>query len=197
MSLREQGECNDWRYLPLALMVAIACNTSPQPVTERQVTLEPRPASPSPGPPTTIRLVLQLQQDGTFRVVSAAPRRGELPAEPSVAESRQALVDGRAKLIEYRAQATSGEVLATGRFVVPLVAESEFQDPNAANRIRHAEERLTTPTVKVSLPYRESIASVSFESLEPIPGAELNAWNRSAMGNVSLSLQPSQDQSPP
>ena len=183
-------------WLFVVLLAAVGCaDATPQAGADPEVRLDPRPATQSPGPPTTIRLVLQLQQDGTFRVISADPRRGEVTSEPSVEDNRSALAEGRAKLVEYSARNASGLVVAVGRFIVPLVAVSEFQDPNAANRVRHAEERLTTPTVRVSLPYQESIATVVFESLEPDASAEPRNWKRTPMGEVKMAL-PAQPQQP-
>jgi hypothetical protein len=119
-------------------------------------------------------------------MISAEPRRGEVTPEPSVEDNRQALAEGRARLVEYSARNASGLVVAVGRFIVPLVAVSEFQDPDAATRIRSAEERLTTPTIRVSLPYQESIATLAFESLEPNASAEPKEWKRTTMGEVKV-----------
>jgi hypothetical protein len=121
-------------------------------------------------------------------MISAEPRRGEVTSEPSVEDNRSALAEGRAKLVEYSARNASGLVVAVGRFIVPMVAVSEFQDPAAANRVRHAEERLTTPTVRVSLPYQESVATIAFESLEPNASAEPKTWKRTTMGEVKVTL---------
>jgi hypothetical protein len=173
----------------VVLLASVGCSeATPSGTPEPEVILDPRPAEQSPGPATTIRLVLQLQQDGTFRIISAEPRRGEVTPEPSVEDNRPALADGRAKLVEYSARNADGLVVAIGRFIVPLVAVSEFQDPNAATRIRHAEERLTTPTIRVALPYQESIATISFENLEPNASAEPRQWKRTTMGEVRVVL---------
>jgi hypothetical protein len=128
-------------------------------------------------------------------MISAEPRRGEVTPDPSVDDNRPALAEGRAKLVEYSARNAAGQVVATGRFIVPLVAVSEFQDPNAATRIRHSEERLTTPTVRVALPYQASIATIAFDSLEPSASAEPREWKRTAMGEFKVALA-AQDQQP-
>jgi|KBSMisStandDraft_5_1062788.scaffolds.fasta_scaffold539618_1 hypothetical protein len=181
--------------LLVVLLASVSCSEATPPgALDSQVTLEPRPAAQSSGPPTTIRLVLQLQQDGTFRMISAEPRRGEVTPDPSVEDNRPALAEGRAKLVEYSARNAGGEVVATGRFIVPLVAVSEFQDPNASTRIRHSEERLTTPTIRVAVPYQASIAMIAFDSLEPGASAEPREWKRTTMGEVKVPLAPQNQQ---
>jgi hypothetical protein len=129
-------------------------------------------------------------------MVSSEPRRGEPTPDPSIDEHRQALSDGRARLVEYQARDATGRAIASGRFVLPLVAESEFQDPQAAARIRRSEERLTTPTIRIAIPYQASIASVVFERVEPTAGAEAKDWKRSPMGQISLSVQPAPGRRP-
>jgi hypothetical protein len=189
MASRSCSRLRNCQWLLVVLLASVGCSeATPPETTEPRVTLEPRPAAQSPGPPTTVRLVLQLQTDGTFRMISAEPRRGEVTPDPSIEENRPALADGRARLVEYSARNDSGQVVATGRFIVPLVAVSEFQDPNAATRIRHAEERLTTPTIRVAIPYQASIAMIAFESLEPNASAEPKEWKRTKMGEVKVSL---------
>jgi hypothetical protein len=54
-------------------------------------------------------------------------RRGEVTAHPSVDDNRRLWRKGRARLVEYSARNAAGQVVSTGRFIVPLVAVSEFR----------------------------------------------------------------------
>jgi hypothetical protein len=128
-------------------------------------------------------------------MISAEPRRGEVTPDPSIEDNRQALMDGRAKVVEFNARNAAGQVVTTGRFIVPLVAVSEYQDPDAETKIRHAEERLTTPMIRVAVPYDASIAIIAFEGLEPDPNIQPKEWKRTKMGEVKVTL-PSQDKQP-
>jgi hypothetical protein len=186
------------RWLLLVVLVSTACKGAAPPAAGPASTFEPRPAAESPGPPTTLRVVLQLQNDGTFRLVSADPKRGSVTPGPSVAEHREALAEGRVRLVEYTARDAKGDILATGTFLVPLVAVSEFQDPEAETRLRHAEEKLTNPTVRVSLPYQASVATIAFEALQPDAGTDPRDWKRAPMGAVKVALPaPPQGEPPP
>ena len=186
-----------WRWLLVVLLASSACKEAPQPGAEPELTLTPRPAVESSGPPTTIRLVVQLQNDGTFRMVAAEPRHGSPTPEPSIADNRQALLDGHVRLVAYTARDDTGNIVATGRFLVPMTAVSEFQDPADETRLRHSEEKLTNPTVRVSLPYQASMATIAFEALAPEAGVEPGEWKRTAMGEVTVSLPPPQDRPQP
>ena len=183
--------------LLVVLLASLGCSKATPPgALEPQMTVEPRPAAQSPGPPTTIRLVLQLQQDGTFRMISAEPRRGEVTPDPSVDDNRPALAEGRARLVEYSARNAAGQVVSTGRFIVPLVAVSEFQDPNASTRIRHSEERLTTPTIRVAVHIRPRLPRSPSTAWSQAPAPSRGSgsgrrWARSRWRSLPRTSSPS------
>jgi hypothetical protein len=189
--------------LSLLLLVHLACGPPGEPQADTVIKLEPQPAKESPGPPTTLRLVLRLQPDGQVQLISADPRRGSMEKPPE-SGIRQDAIDGRVRLVEYTARNKAGSVVATGRFTIPAVAVAEFQDPNARTRIRRAEEPLATPTVRVSIPYDPSVVTIAFEQLEPNRDAAMETWKRKPLGEVSVppsspdtGEQPQQQQLPP
>jgi len=176
--------------LAAALGLMLGCGSETENHTSTQLKLEPRPAQPSPGPPTTLRLVVQLQSDGTLAVVSALPKRGTVE-EPSIEENRKALLDGKLRLVEYRAADAAGLALVSGYFLLPITAVSEYQDPNVETRIRRQEEQIVQkPTVKVSVAYQPGIATIAFEGLEPVAGADVKRWKRTPMGQVRVNINP-------
>ena len=181
--------------LLLYLLVQLGCGPPGEPQAETPITLEPRVAQESPGPPTTLRLVLQLQPDGRVQLISSTAKRGSIAEPPPT--TRQDAIDGRLRLIEYVARDAAGQVVATGRFTMPAVAVAEFQDPNGRTRIRRREEPLATPTVRVSIPFRPSISTISFERLEPDPDAPTETWKRTPFGEVTISPMPLEQAPPP
>ncbi len=173
------------RWLVVPFLVLAACNGGADNAAEPKVILQPKPAAPSPGPPTGLRLVLRLEPDGRFRLLSATPRRGSVD-EPAKAENRPALLAGDLRMVEYTAKDAKGATLVTGFFVVPMTAVAEYQDPENEAGLRSTEERLTTPTVRASIPYRPDIATITFQGLEPNPAAEPREWKRVPMGEAAL-----------
>lgn len=177
----------------LFLCVCVGCAPIPEPRADTPIELEARPAQESPGPPTTLRLVLEVRAGGV-RLISSDPRRGSL-AEPEESEIRQDAIEGRIRVIRYVARDTAGNVLATGRFSAPAVAVAEFQDPDARTRIRRSEEPLETPIIRVAIPFHRAASTVAFEQLEPNPDAPIDKWSRTPIGEVSI--PPSSEQRPP
>jgi hypothetical protein len=171
--------------LLLAALAAGACRKETDAGSAPLLTLEARPATASPGPPTTLRLVLRLEKAGQFTLLSATPRRGSI-RQPNLAERRQDLLAGRLRLVEYTALDPGGLPIGSGLFTVPVSAVSEFQDLNVETRVRRREEPLTDPVVKISIVYRPEIAAVAFQGLEPDAKAETQLWRRLPMGQVSL-----------
>lgn len=176
----------DHSFIALAVLTVIACGQATENGVARKTTLQPQPAVPSPGAPTTLRVVLQLQTDGTLQLVSAEPKRGSLET-PALDENRDKLLSGALRLVEYRATDAAGTILATGLFFLPLKAESEFQDPNVETRLRRREETvIPPPTVKVSIPYRAEITRIGFQGLEPDAQTDARQWKRIPMGEVTV-----------
>lgn len=173
--------------IPLAvcLLAQLACGGSAEPVNGPAVRLQPRPAQPSPGPPTTLRLVLQVQPDGQVRLVSSTSRRGSIETPPA-AKMRQDAIEGRVRLVDYVGRDAAGLVVVRGQVSIPATAVAEFQDPQARTRIRRAETPLAAPTIRVSVPYQPSLATISFERLEPNRDAPVETWTRIPMGQVSV-----------
>lgn len=169
------------------LGLAAGCEKPIEDATETELTLEASEAVASPGPPTTLRLVLQFEGDH-FTVVSADPKRGSILA-PAIVENHQSLLDGNARLIEYSARDASGAVLVTGYFILPMTAVSEYQDLDVETRVRRREERLSSPVVKVAIPFDRSIATVGFDGLEPDDDTHPMKWERLPLGEVAVGFQ--------
>ena len=153
------------------------------------IRLQPQPAQESPGPPTTLRLVLQVQPDGRVRLVSSTPKRGSIDTPPE-AETRQDAIEGRVRLVDYVGRDAAGAVVLRGQLTIPATAVAEFQDPQVSTGIRRGEEPLAAPTVRVSIPYQPSLATISFERLEPDRDAPIETWKRLPMGEVSIAKPP-------
>lgn len=166
------------------LALAVGCETPIEDAAETELVLEAQEAVPSPGPPTTLRLVLQFEGDH-FNVISADPKRGSVLA-PAIAENHRSLLDGDARLIEYSARDVSGAVLVTGFFILPMTAVSEFQDLDVETRIRRREERLSSPVIRVAIPFDRSIATIGFDGLEPDDDTHPMKWERVSLGEVVL-----------
>lgn len=176
--------------LILAALLAFGCGNEVENQPKSKLVLDPQPAKPSPGPPTTLRLVVELQPDGTLGVVSADPERG-LVEPPPIEDKRNELLQGKVRLVEYRALDAAGAVIATGSFLFPVTAISEYQDPNVETRIRRQEELvIANPAMKISIAYRPEIAMIAFEGLVPDAQADVKSWRRTPMGQVRVNLNP-------
>jgi hypothetical protein len=173
---------------------AAGCEKPIEDATETKLALEAKEAVASPGPPTTLRLVLQFEGD-RFTVISVDAKRGSI-LEPAIAEEHQSLLDGDARLVEYSARDISGAVLVTGYFILPLMAVSEFQDLEVETRIRRREERLSRPVVKVAIPFDRSIATVEFDGLEPDDDTHPLKWERVPLGEVAVVPQDDSQKDP-
>lgn len=149
---------------------------------EPLVTLTPQEAKPSPGPPTVWRLVLQLK-DGEINVATALPRRGTI--DTPVIEP-DALLGGKAVLLEYRLLDDTGNELAFDRIVIPLTAVAEFQDPDNDNRLSRQEETLTDPWTQVTLPFDADAAAIEFSRVEPDAAQDIAQWIRLPLNTVAL-----------
>lgn len=99
---------------------------------------------------------------------------------------RQDALEGRVRVIDYTGRDAAGVVVVRGTVTIPATAVAEFQDPEASTRIRRREEPLAAPTIRVSIPYRASLATISFERLEPNRDAPMDTWKRIPMGDVSV-----------
>ncbi len=181
--------------LALCLLAHLACSPTEEPEGGPAIRLQPRPAQASLGPPTTLRLVLQVQPDGQVRLISSSARRGSIDAPPE-AKTREDANEGRVRLVDYVGRDAAGAVVVRGQLTIPATAVAEFQDQQVSTRIRRGEEPLPTPTVRVSVPYQPSLATISFERLEPNRDAPIEAWKRIPMGEVSVAKPPS-PQAPP
>lgn len=173
--------------LLLFLSLAVGCERPIEDATDTKLTLEAQEAVASPGPPTTLRLVLQYE-DNNFTVISADPKRGSI-LEPAIEENHRPLLDGDARLIEYSARDISGAVLVTGYFILPMTAVSEFQDLEVETLVRRREEPLPNPVIKVAIPFESSISTVGFDSLEPDDETHPLKWKRVPLGEVSIKPQ--------
>ncbi len=181
--------------LALCLLAQLACSPTEDPGGGPDIRLQAQPAQVSPGPPTTLRLVLQVQPDGQLRLISSTASRGSIDTPPE-AKTRQDAIEGRMRIIDYVARDAAGAVVGRGQLTIPATAVAEFQDPQASTRIRRSEEPLAAPTVRVSIPYQPSLATISFERLEPNRDAPMEAWKRIPMGQVSVASPPA-PQAPP
>lgn len=189
---------SDWRRrtgrglaLLAAALTAAACGQPIEDAAQVELELEPQPAVASEGPPTTLRLVLQLEGD-RFRLISADPRRGNV-SRPDIEARSDDLLDGSVRLIAYSATDAAGLLLASGFFIVPMQAVTEFQDLSVETRVRRRTEPLVNPTVRVGVPYSEAISTLSFDALEPRAEIDPRKWPRVPMGRVSLA-DPGQDE---
>lgn len=171
--------------LVACLLAQLGCSTPEEPRSGPAIRLQPRPAQPSPGPPTTLRVVLQVQPDGQVRLISSTARRGSVDTT-SETKMRQDALEGRVRVIDYTGRDAAGVVVVRGTVTIPATAVAEFQDPEASTRIRRREEPLAAPTIRVSIPYRASLATISFERLEPNRDAPMDTWKRIPMGDVSV-----------
>lgn len=113
------------------------------------------------------------------------PRRGS-PDAPRLDARRQELLTGALRLVEYTARDAKGTPLITGLIVVPMTAIAEYQDPEKDTGLRSEEERLSTATVRASIPYRAGIASIAFQQLEPDPKTEPQSWQRRPIGEAPI-----------
>ena len=179
----------------LCLVAHLACGPPAEPQDRPPIKLEPRPAKESPGPPTTFRLVLQLQPDGRVQLISTDAKRGSVEKPPDSGTGQDA-IEGRVRLVQYTARDKAGSVVATGRFTIPVIAVAEFQDLEVPTRIRGREQPLTTPTVKVSIAYHPSIATISFEQLEPTRDAPIETWKGKPIGEVTVPPSPAEPGQP-
>ena len=171
--------------LAICLLALLGCSPAREPEGAPTVRLQAQPAKPSPGPPTTLRMVLQVQADGQVRLISSTPRRGSIDTPPE-AKTRQDAIEGRVRIVDYVGRDAAGAIVVRGQLTIPATAVAEFQDPQSSTRIRRREEPLAAPTVSVSIPYQASLATISFERLEPNRDAPIQAWKRISMGVVSV-----------
>lgn len=178
------------------LSVHLGCGPSGADDSPPPLTLKPQPATPSPGAPTTLRLVLQFQRDSGVRLVSATPRRGSIDEPPDPAAIRQDLIEGRLKLVEYAVRDRAGVVMATGTFTLPMTAIAEYQDPDVRTGIRRSEGPIANPTITVSVPYQAEAATVIFQSVEPGPQADVRTWRRAPLGEVTIPSSPAAQDAP-
>lgn len=178
------------------LAVQLGCGPSGPDDGPPPLTLKPQPATPSPGPPTSLRLVLQFQRDTGVRLVSATPRRGSIDKPPDPAAIQQDLTEGRVRLVEYTMRDRAGAVMATGTFTLPVTAIAEFQDPDVRTQIRRSEEPLASPTITLSIPYQAATATVTFQSVEPGPEADARTWKRVPLGEITIPAAPVAQEAP-
>lgn len=171
--------------LAVCLLALLACSVPDEPRNGPVIRLQPRPAQASPGAPTTLRLVLQVQPDGQVRLVSSTPRRGTIET-PNEAKTRQDAIEGRVRVIDYVGRDAAGAVVIRGQLSTPATAVAEFQDPQASTRIRRRETPLPAATIRISVPYQASVATISFDRLEPNRDAPMDTWKRVPMGQVSI-----------
>ena len=129
MASQVRGGFHTRHWLLLAFLASAACRAATPPgaaeaelpsLSPRRNLKDRRPRSAS---------FFNCSKTAGSTCVSADPRRGEVTPDPSVEDNRPALAGGDAKLVEYRARNAAGQVVATGRFIVPMIAVSEFQDP--------------------------------------------------------------------
>jgi len=158
------------------------------PVTDSGVRLElvPHPATPSPGPPTIVRLILAAEED-RFRVVGTTSVRSQLKSI-DVSEHLVRLNEGEETLFEYQTLDAASQVLATGLLLVHNQAVAEFMDPNTPHRIVRRVEPQKPPVVRLDIPYSPRITQVEFMRIEPLEGALLKEWARVPFGRVSVRL---------
>jgi hypothetical protein len=180
--------------LALCLLVQFACSPAEDPDSGPAIRFQAQPAQAPPGPPTTLRLVLQVQPDGQVRLISNTASRGSIDTPPE-AKIRQDAIEGRVRIVDYIGRDAAGAVVVRGQLTIPATAVAEFQDPQASTRIRRSEEPLVAPTVRVSVPYQPSLATISFERLEPNGDAPIETWKRTPMGQVSVA-NPAAPQAP-
>jgi hypothetical protein len=175
--------------LVVCLLPLLACSPDRAPEGVPPIRLQARPAQASPGPPTTLRLLLEVRPDGQVRLMSVTPRRGSIDT-PTEAQMRQDAIAGRVRIVDYVGRNAAGAVVVRGQVTIPAVAVAEFEDPQSRTRIRRRDQPLTGPTtVRVTVPYSAALATVSFERLEPNRDAPVSAWKRVPMGTVPVARQ--------
>lgn len=169
------------------LLSVTGCKPALEDATSHTLTLEPKESVTSPGPYTTIRLILRLVDD-RFQLVSAIPRRGSI-IEPDILSNRVSLLLETKFLVEYYSLDDAETVLTTGYFFTPLEATVEYLDPNVRYKIIRKAEPISKPVVQVSIPYDDAVASIEFMRLEPDADEPPDKWTRITLGQVQLEKQ--------
>jgi len=154
--------------------------------------LVPKPATPSPGPPTTLRVVIRVE-NGNVTLLSASPKRGnEFDAGSEVFAHR--VLEEKARALRYEILDASAAVIGSGYVAVPKVAVAEFLDKDVRHKIVRAEQPLTSAVVTAAIPYSPGARKLRIAELTPDAKSPVESWPATVLTTVDL---PAPNDSPP
>jgi len=179
-------------FLLGALLAGCAPDSGKERSAATSTHLVPKPAAPSPGPPTTLRVVIRVE-DGNVTVLSATPKRGnDFDAGADVFAHR--VIEEKSRALRYEILDASAAVLSSGYVAVPKVAVAEFLDRDVRHKIVRAEQPLTSAVVNAAIPYVPGATKLRFVELTPDAGTPVESWKATLLTTVDL---PATNDSPP
>jgi hypothetical protein len=178
------------------LLSAMLAGCAPDSGKERSAAtttqLVPKPAAPSPGPPTTLRVVMRIE-NGNVTVLSASPKRGnEFDAGIDVFAHR--VLENKLRALRYEILDANAAVIGAGLVSVPKVAVAEFLDKDVRHKIVRAEQPLTSAVITTAIPYSPEARQLRFVELTPDANLPVESWKATPLTTVAL---PATNDSPP
>ena len=179
-------------FLLCALLTGCAPDSGKERSAATTTHLVPKPAAPSPGPPTTLRVVIRVE-DGNVTVLSASPKRGnDFDAGADVFAHR--VIEEKSRALRYEILDASAAVIGSGYVAVPKVAVAEFLDRDVRHKIERAEQPLTSAVVSAAIPYLRGASRLRFVELTPDASTPVEIWKATVLTTVDL---PATGDSPP
>ena len=170
----------------VAGVLAAGCSRDPGSESSAATTTElvPKPATPSPGPPTTLRVVMRVE-NGNVTLISASPRRGnDFNAGNDVFAHR--VLEEKSRALRYEILDASAAVLGSGYVAVPTVAVAEFLDNDVRHKIVRAEEPLKSAVVSAAIPYSAAARQLRLTELTPDATVPVESWRATPLTTIDL-----------
>jgi hypothetical protein len=168
----------------VALLVACSRDRGDERSAATTTHLVPKPATPSPGPPTTLRVVMRIE-NGNVTLLSASPKRGNEFDAGSDAFAHSVLEE-KARALRYEILDANAAVIGSGYVAVPKVAVAEFLDRDVRHKIVRAEQPLSSAVVNAAIPYSPQARKLRFVELTPDAKAPVESWSATPLTTVDL-----------
>jgi hypothetical protein len=167
-----------------ALLAGCAPDSGNERSAETTTQLVPKPAAPSPGPPTTLRVVMRIE-NGNVTVLSASPKRGnEFNAGNDVFAHR--VIEDKSRALRYEILDASAAVIGSGLVAVPKVAVAEYLDKDVRHKIVREEQPLTSAVITTAIPYSPEARQLRFLELTPDAKLPVESWKATPLTTVDL-----------
>jgi hypothetical protein len=146
--------------------------------------LVPKPAEPSPGPPTTLRVVMRVE-NGNVTLLSASPKRGnDFNGGNDVLAHR--IIEEMARALRYEILDVNAAVIGTGVVSVPKAAIAEYLDKDVRHKIVREEQPLSSVVVSAAIPYSPLARKLRFLELTPDANQPIESWKSTPLMTVDL-----------